>query len=209
MALTNILHPSTVINDTAQVRASPQPTPTAKSPPATHNPVRTQPNPTPTAFADATPSSSANPDQTGTVPVKTRASFHHPLSSIPPASESPSILNSPLVKKESVQQFYLFKYEGTGGSWTAASDSERLVLEIDADSRTARSRPGQPVTFVIDPKRIVGHSSSRNEPEPGKHTLTLTVEGEPTDKQQLVFDKYGGVTASRQARQFWTWANGV
>lgn len=108
-------------------------------------------------------------------------------------------------------RFYLSGYEGPGTVWWAGSDSERLILEIDPKTQTAKTGQGQPVTLGIDPNRVTSHTQYRDKPEPGKHTLSLNMKDPKTEaiqEHRLVFDQGGGVAASRQARRFFSWVSG-
>ena len=121
---------------------------------------------------------------------------------------STSMLQGPAVKTETVQHFYLSEYEGPDRFWNADTPTDRLILEINPDSPTARTLPGQPVSLEIDPSNVTSHNQFRDRPEPGKHTLILKMNDGVTGvakEHRLVFDRGNGIAASRQARRFFSW----
>lgn len=172
---------------------------TVKSPPAMRPRVQTLSTPTATGpgLNITGPSS-----QSG---ARARAS---PVGSPAPSFVSTPTPQSPRVKMDTVQHFYLSEYEGPDRFWNADTPSDRLVLEINSDSLTARTLPGQPVSLEIDPGNVTTHNQFRDRPEPGKHTLILGMKDGATGaakEHRLVFDRGGGVAASRQARRFFSW----
>lgn len=150
----------------------------------------------------------APPSQTG---PRTRSS-----PAVSPADSPANSLRSASTPRNAAsatdaQRFYLSEYEGPDTFWNAVNDSERLILEIDPKTQTAKTGQGQPVTLEIDPKRVTSHAQFRDRPEPGKHTLTLNTKDSKSGtvkEHRLVFDQGGGVAASRQARRFYSWVTG-
>lgn len=213
--------PTPVTKGTVQLQDSQRATvagalPTAKGPPASGGPsvipgVIANPPATmsPRVQTLSTPAASGlglNTTGTSLQPgARARAS---PAGSPAPSFTSTSTLQSPVVKTETVQHFYLSEYEGPDRFWNADTPTDRLILAINPDSPTASTLPGQPVSLEIDPRNVTSHNQFRDRPEPGKHTLILKMKDGPTGvpkEHRLVFERGDGVAASRQARRFFSW----
>lgn len=213
--------PAPVTKATSQMRNSQAataagPPPAVKGPPTSGGPLVTpgaigNPPPTtsPRVQTVSTPAASnLGLNTTGHSLQPGARAIVSPAGSPAPSFTSTSTLQSPVVKTETVQHFYLSEYEGPDRFWNADTPTDRLILEINPDSATASTLPGQPVSLNIDRSNVTSHNQFRDRPEPGKHTLILKMKDRATGtpkEHRLVFDRGEGVAASRQARRFFSW----